>query len=139
MNLDLELITLQEEVNSLLNTAQREKRILENRKETMSIRNTSNVENVQELQAEILSAQTELAGADALIATMPEGRPKAKQIIRRKAIDLRLSRLLDSGTNLTPVEIIERQFDTNQLELMITGVDNFIAAVNARATAMDQP
>lgn len=136
MEVPFDLLTLQEEAQRLLEIAIMEKRILENKKETIAIRTENSTDDAQTLQYEIASAQAELNSLDTYIASLPEGKVKEKQITKRIAIELRIRRLNESGTRLGAEAIVQQVFDNAQLQSQIDNLATFITALEARKAAL---
>ena len=132
MSYSLNLIALPSEADSLIQTAQREKRTLENRKETLLIRSENSVENSAELSAELAAAQASLEAANTLLPTLPEGEIKEAQITKKMELELKIRRLLKSGGKVGTIAIIEQEYDAELLDRQVSGIDAFIAAVTAR-------
>jgi hypothetical protein len=129
---NLELITSAADADQLLRIAQREKRSIYVRRENLSLRNENASENGAERNADIVAAQAELQSLNTVIDSLPEGERKQEEITNRMAVELRLRRLTRGGDGNDPVSIVERAFDVNRFDRDITGIEEFVAAVEAR-------
>lgn len=129
---NLELITSAADADQLLRIAQREKRSIYVRRENLSLRNENASENGAERSADIVAAQAELQSLNTVIDSLPEGERKQEEITNRMAVELRLRRLTRGGDGNDPVSIVERAFDVNRFDRDITGIEEFVAAVEAR-------
>ncbi len=132
MKISLGLIRLPEEADSLLKTAQRDKRIFENRRETLNIRAETTAENAVELQIELTSTQGELTTVNAIIAALPPGDKKEEEITKKLALELKLRRLQETGSRTGALATIEKEYDADLLDRQIAGINEFIEAVTAR-------
>lgn len=132
MAFSLNLLTLTSEVDALLNTAQRDKRALDLRKQNLEFRTDNSAEDSVELSADLTAAQAELAASLAILPTLPEGERKADELIKKTELELKVLKLTRSGNKRSAIARIENEYDIDQLERQIAGIDAFIAELNAR-------
>jgi hypothetical protein len=136
MAISLELITLPEEADSLLKTAQRDKRIFEHRKESIDLRTATSAENAIELQQDLTASQAELTTAIAIIASLPEGSKKEEEITKKLSLELKIRKLTESGNKSGALALIEKEYDADLLDRQLAGIETFMDAVLARKAAL---
>jgi hypothetical protein len=73
MAFSLDLIELSAEADNLIKTANRDRRILVHRRESLTLRTINATENAAELAKDLSMAQAALATANATIAALPDG------------------------------------------------------------------
>jgi hypothetical protein len=128
----IELINSTDEADLLLRMARREKRTLNVRRESLALRNENASDNEAERNADILAAQSELDALTSLINSLPDGARKEAEITKKLSVELRLRRLTIGGSDENPVTVVERNFDTSQMDREMAGIDEFITAVEER-------
>ena len=112
--------------------AQRDKRTINVRKETLSLRNENASDNEAERTEDIAAAEAELGSLTALISSLPEGPRKETEITKKMTVELRLRRLRLGSSEDSPLTIVERSYDTDLADREVTGIDTFMAAVETR-------
>lgn len=132
MSYSLNLIALASDADILIQTAQRDKRNLQHRRETLMLRSENSAEDSAAHAAELSAATASLAAANATIASLPEGEKKEEEITKKMELELKIRKLSKSGNKLGTVATIEREYDADQLTRQIDGIDAFISAVTAR-------
>jgi hypothetical protein len=128
----LNLISTRDEADRLLRMAQRDKRTINVRKETLALRNDNASDNEAERTADIAAAQAELDSLNTLIGSLPDGPRKETEITKKLAAELRLRRLTLGSSDDNPLTIVERSYDTDLADREVAGIDAFITAVEAR-------
>ena len=136
MEYSLELIALPEEADNLIKTAKRDKRIFEHRKESLELRTENSEENAAEQQFELAATQSQLTAAIATIASLPDGPKKEEEITKKMALEVKIRKINESGSNTGTVALIEQEYDSDLLERQIAGIDEFITLVTARKAAL---
>jgi hypothetical protein len=132
MAYSLDFLTQKSEADALLNTAQRDKRTLEVREQSLSLRTANSAEDSVELQAELNEARLLLETTNSVIATLPEGDRKEDEITKKMDLELKIRKLTRSGSRLSPVSKIENEYELDQLDRQLAGIDAFITEVTAR-------
>ena len=132
MAFSLNLLTLKSEADSLLSTAQRDKRTLDVRKQSMALRTDNALENATEQTAELTETRFALNAANANIASLPDGERKEDEVTKKMELELKLRRLTRTGNKRSPISILENEFDLDILDKQIAGIDAFIAAITTR-------
>lgn len=136
MDFSVNLLTLASEVDTLLATAQRDKRTLEVRLQSLALRTDNSAEDSAELSAELVAAQASLAASVAILDTLPEGERKEDELTKKMELEVKVRKLTRSGNKRSAVSRIENEYDIDQLERQIAGIDAFIAVLNARKAAL---
>ncbi len=129
---NLNLISIRDEAEQLLRMAQRDKRTINVRKETLALRNENASENEAERSADIAAAEAELDSLTNLISSLPEGPRKEAEITKKLSVELRLRRLTLGNSDDSPLTIVERSYDTDLADREVAGIDAFITEVEAR-------
>ena len=132
MAFSLNLLTLTSEADTLLNTVLRDKRTLEVRKQNMALRTENSVENSVELTADLKASKLSLDSVNAIIASLPEGERKEEEITKKMDLELKIRKLTLSGSKRNSVSVLENEYDLDLLDRQLSGIDAFIAAINAR-------
>ena len=136
MSYSFNLITLPSECDSLTRTSQREKRNIEARQKSMAVRTENSAEDVQENAAEVISLTASIAASNTIIASLPDGPGKEKEITKKMDFEVRLRKLNEIGTRLNPVSQLEREYDMDLLDAQMEHIDAFIAAVAAHKATL---
>ena len=134
---NLNLVTSPGDIDLLLRMANRDKRTANLKKETLALRTENASENETERAADLLAAQAELASLNALIESLPAGPRKELEITKRMAVEVRVRRLTQGGSEESPVSIAERSYDLDLMEKEMTGIDSFITALQVRKTELN--
>ena len=129
MAFSLSLITLVSEADNLIKMAQRDKRTLANRRETLLIRSETGVEDTAQLSADLNSARAQLAASITNLAILPEGTSKEAEITKKMELELKVRRLSQPGNTRGGEAILEQEYDADLLDRQVAGIDNFIAAL----------
>jgi hypothetical protein len=133
---NLQLISSKEEIDLLLRMAARDKRAANLRKESLALRNENATDNEVERNADVLSAQSEIASLEALIKSLPEGQRKEFEITKKMAVEVRLRRLTQGNSGESPATIVERSYDADLSEREVAGIDAFITSLETRKKEM---
>lgn len=131
MNYSLNLITLPGDADSLIQTAQRDRRNLAHRKESFQIRTVNSAEDIAEQSVDLAAAKASLQTTDELLKVSPEGKQKEELITKKMELELKIRKLTTGGNKLSAVAIIEQEYDAEQLNKQLEGIDAFIAALTA--------
>lgn len=134
---NLELITSAADADQLLRMAQREKRSMYVRRESLSLRNENASEDGAERAADQSALEAELQSLNAMIENLPEGTRKQEEITNRMAVEVKLRRLLQGSNGKDPVSIVERTFDVDRFDRDIAGIEAFVTAVEARKAELN--
>jgi hypothetical protein len=89
-------------------------------------------DNSVDFQTDLISVQGELDIIEGVIATLPNGPQKEKQLTNRLALELKLRRLNERKDNYGPVGLINAQYQIEVLDLTLTAINNLIADVQTR-------
>jgi hypothetical protein len=89
-------------------------------------------DNSVDFQTDLISVQGELDIIEGVIAALPNGPQKEKQLTARLALELRLRRLNERKDNYGPVGLINAQYEIEVLDLNLTAINNLIADVQTR-------
>jgi hypothetical protein len=92
--------------------------------------------NAEEVDAELATVNAELASLDANMATLPEGDLKKDQMKKRKKADLKQFLLTEKQHDYGVVALLNKEFDLAVLNLQLTELYAFIAALEARKAAV---
>jgi hypothetical protein len=134
MNYSFNLITLPAQCDSLIKIAERDKRTILARKQSLSVRAENSAEDVSHNIAELAILNAQVAAHTASIATMPDGPEKEKEITKKMDMEVRI-RKMNEG-ELTPMGQLERQYDIAQMDAQLLEIDAFIAAVAAHKATL---
>ena len=100
----------------------------------LTFRHSLLLQVIAALKASLIIGKAKITGAQAGLATLPQGPAKLKQLHR-------LRRLVNIKTNLEPritnggsVALVDTEIETTLLVLQIVGVAAFIAQVNTKKT-----
>jgi hypothetical protein len=89
-------------------------------------------DNSVDFQTDLISVQGELDIIEGVIAALPNGPQKEKQLTAKLALELRLRRLNERKDNYGPVGLINAQYQIEVLDLTLTSINNLIADVQTR-------
>lgn len=89
-------------------------------------------DNSVDFQTDLISVQGELDIIEGVIAALPNGPQKEKQLTARLALELRLRRLNERKDNYGPVGLINAQYQIEVLDLTLTAINTLIADVQTR-------
>jgi hypothetical protein len=89
-------------------------------------------DNSVDFQTDLISVQGELDIIEGVIATLPNGPQREKQLTNRLALELKLRRLNERKDNYGPVGLINAQYQIEVLDLTLTAINNLIADVQTR-------
>jgi hypothetical protein len=136
MSISLELITSPEEADSLLKTAQRDKRVIEHRKDSIDFRTESTNESAAELQLNLTNTQAAIVASTAIISSLPDGLKKEEEITKKMGLEVKLRKLNESVLKIGSVAVIEREYDADLLERQLAGIEDFMNAVISRKSEL---
>lgn len=126
------MITTADVADRLIKKAQRDKRTLEHRLESFEIRNENSTEDSAEYNADVSETNAKLSAANALIPTLPEGDLKEDQVTVKMEMELKLRKLTKAGNKLGSQGILDREYEMDQLNRQIAGIELFLTEVTAR-------
>jgi hypothetical protein len=89
-------------------------------------------DNSVDFQTDLISVQGELDIIEGVIAALPNGPQKEKQLTAKLALELRLRRLNERKDNYGPVGLINAQYQIEVLDLTLSSINNLIADVQTR-------
>jgi len=130
------LVTLASECDSLIAIAERDKLNLLARKQYLTTRTENYVENIQENTAELARLNAERDELTNIIAGMEEGLKKEKEITKQMEVEIRIRRINEKTTKVTPVTQVEREYDLVQLDAQLQEIEAFIVAITAHKNTL---
>ncbi|MES2772768.1 MAG: hypothetical protein V4722_01200 [Bacteroidota bacterium] len=136
MAFSLSLITQQSEADNLVKMAQRDKRTIVNRRESLLIRTETGAEDTAQLAADLNSAKAQLTACIANLAVLPEGAAKEAETTKKMELELRVRRLSLSGTTRGAEAILEQEYDADLMDKQVAGIDAFIVALEAHKATL---
>jgi hypothetical protein len=124
------------ECDELLAIVSRERRGMENRKESLEIRNENMQESSTDYEADLASMNSELNHLNTTIPTMPEGAKKEAMITDQIILTGRIRLLNQRRSNFGTMGILQRELDIELLERGISAYDEFIDGVNTHKATL---
>jgi hypothetical protein len=86
--------------------------------------------------ASLITVKAEILGAEAAIAELPEGKDKETHVSKLRRLNDRKDNLEDRLKKGGSVDLLETELDNTLLGLQIAELDNYLAAITARKTAL---
>jgi hypothetical protein len=124
------------ECDELLAIVSRERRGMENRKESLEIRNENMQESSTDYEADLASMNSELNHLNTTIPTMPEGAKKEAMITDQIILTGRIRLLNQRRSNFGTMGILQRELDIELLERGIEAYNEFIDGVNTHKATL---
>ncbi|MEO7310727.1 MAG: hypothetical protein ABIX01_10025 [Chitinophagaceae bacterium] len=131
MLFSLDLIRSVNEADTLINMAQRDKRSLANRRETLLIRSRDGAEGTTELAATLSNYRAQLAASIAGLEGMPEGLAKEDALTHKMELEVKVRKLSRPGGSRSAENVLEQEYDAEQLDKQIAGADAFTDLIEA--------
>ena len=136
MSYSVALIATQAEGKELLSDANDVKRDLQIKKLTLERSQDKYAESSVETITEITATQAELASVNMIVAGLPEGNSKEKQVIIQTELTLKLLRLKREVKNYGTVAMIKRERELVRVLADATEQDIFIAAIEEQLKSL---
>jgi hypothetical protein len=124
------------ECDELVAIVSRERRCLENRKESLEIRNENFQESSSDFEADMAKINSELGYLTSVIPNMPEGEKKEAMITDQLALTVRQRQLNQRRANYGAIGLLQRELDIDLLGRSIIAYNEFIAAVNTHKSTL---
>ena len=120
------------ECDVLLNEVGFDIRQVELRLNSLDLRNDLLESTSSTRASEVAELQARIQVLDATLAVMPEGPEKEDTLTKKMEADLRLRRLTQANNASGPVAFVRREGDLGVLNVTLTALTNFKAALEAR-------
>jgi hypothetical protein len=124
------------ECDELLAIVSRERRGMENRKESLQIRTENMQESSTDYEADLASMTSELNHLNNSIPTMPEGAKKESMITDQIILTGRIRLLNQRRSNFGTMGILQRELDIELLERGIEAYNEFISDLNTHKATL---
>lgn len=122
--------------DTLLEVAEKDRESLERRRRNMS-ESISNFDvRTADLGSEMISVQARLVTYTSLFNTLPEGKDKINANLDVKRTESRKAQLEKMVVGYNVFSLLDKQVDYNLLESHVALLDAYIAAVEAKKTAL---
>jgi|GEM_PF-3593531 len=130
------LITLPSQCDSLIAISERDKRTLEARRQSLTVRAENSALDVQDNAIDLISLNAQLSACLASLANLPEGPNKEKEITKKMDLELKIRRANEDDNRLSTVSQLLREYDVELLDAQIAKMEDFIAAVIAHKATL---
>jgi hypothetical protein len=124
------------ECDELAAIVSRERRGLENRKESLEIRNENFQESSSDFEADMAKITSELSYLTSVIPNMPEGDKKEGLITDQLVLTVRQRQLNARRANYGAIGLLQRELDIELLDNSITVYNSLIDAINAHKATL---
>lgn len=132
MSFTTDMISSADDCDLLLSLAAKEKGDLDFRKLSLQRQRSSYAENAVEVEAELQSANSELAALNTIIASLPDGDTKDDNVTRQKKLELKQFLLKQKKDDYGAVALLIKEFGQARLEKELLAVQEFTTAVQDR-------
>lgn len=129
-------ISTKADCDVLLTSANKEKEDVEFRKTALLRQQRVYSTNADEVDAELATVTAEITALDANIATLPEGELKREQVKKKKKAELKQFLLTEKQHDYGVVALLNKEYDLAIIDLQLTELNAFIAALEARKSAI---
>ena len=136
MKISTQMITSKSECDLLITMVNKEKRVLEHRKEGMVMQHEDAAVRTVEIEAELQSIAIQLTALDGFITSLPEGDIKKDNLLKQENFRHRQFTLRDRQSDLNVITLVEKEFDIIKLESQIEDADTFIREITDRKNAL---
>jgi hypothetical protein len=128
----LSLITGADLCDLLIKSAQRDQRVLEARITNLSVRNENSSENSASYAAELSELTAGISTSVTILAALPEGNLKEKELTKKMELELRLRKLTTGEISYSPEAILEREYEILKCTKLKEAAAEFEAALVQR-------
>jgi hypothetical protein len=136
MDYSLEKITTVAMCDTLLEVAEKDRESLERRRRNQQESIGNFDERTTEIGTELISVQARLETYTALFQALPEGKDKITADLEVKRMQTRKALLNKSVIGYNVFALLDKQVDYNHLVSQVANADAYIAAVQAKKTAL---
>lgn len=136
MDYSLEKITTVEMCDTLLEVATADRDTLERRRQNLVATITSFDVRTEDINTELMSIDARLGVYTDLYELLPEGKDKINANLEIKRIEARKALLDKQVVSYNVFALLDKQMDHNYLETQVSIANLYIAAVNAKRTAL---
>lgn len=136
MNYSVQNLTQVTDCDVLLSWAQKEKADLNFKKLSEERLTTKYAETALEVDAVLQGVIAELTAVDTIIAVLPEGPTKDDTINKKTRLEYKKFLLETRKESYGTVALLEKEMEVARVIQEIEEVDAFIAAINAKRTAL---
>ena len=133
---NLTLVTKKDDCDALLAIAAEDKASLEFRKTSLERHRVTSSGSTVDLDVELQTVEAAISVSESIIAGIPDGDTKNKEIIKLKGLDYRKAVLTQRKSKHGVVALMETDYDIGCCEKEIEETDAFIAAINERKNAL---
>ncbi len=120
----------------LLSIANKEKSDLAFRKLSLERQQSTYSTNSVEINAELTAINAEVNALTTIVNSLPDGDLKNEQLAKLKRAELKQFLLTDRKDDYGAVALLNKEFDLARVEKELEECDIFIAAIEARKTAI---
>ena len=124
------------ECDELVAIVSRERRGLENRKESLEIRNENFQESSSGFEADLAKITSELSYLASAIPNMPDGEKKEDMITDQLILTARQRQLNQRRANYGAIGLLQRELDIELLNKSLLAYDEFIESVNTHKASL---
>jgi len=136
MNYSLEKLTTVAACDNLLELANEDKKSLERRRRNLEEGIDNFDERTTDIGTEHISVQALLTSYSALYGTLPEGKDKLEINLEIKRLEARKAQLDKMVVGYSVYALLNKQVDYNMLDVQVTTVNAYIAAIQTRRTTL---
>ena len=131
MDITLSELTTVESCDQTITLLEAEKTQLERKKRNLTESLEDKTKRVEETGQALLSSQALLAGYQAALAALPEGREKRNMAYKIEQVETKITSLENRQANYSAISLVEDQVNVQQLDVQIPVLTNAIAEIES--------
>ncbi len=139
MSYQVSQLTTVAECDQLIQMANDAKGDLQFAEVSLTRRNNGRMRTATRLAATLATVEAQIAAFTAARDAMPEGPDKDSMSSRLRRLNDRMENLEESRSRSGAVALLDTDFDRAMITAQLAEVNNFIAAIEARKTVLEEP
>jgi hypothetical protein len=139
MSYQVSQLTTVAECDQLIQMANDAKGDLQFAEVGLTRRNNGRMRTATRLAATLATVEAQIAAFTAARDAMPEGPDKDSMSSRLRRLNDRMENLEESRSRSGAVALLDTDFDRAMITAQLAEVNNFIAAIEARKTVLEEP
>lgn len=136
MEYSILLLKTKDDCNALLSIANEDKAALEFRKVSLERHRVTSSGSSISIETDLQTIQAQIALSESIIAGIPDGDTKDKEITKLKGLDYRRSVLTQRKKSHGIIAVLQTEYDIESVVKDIATADSFIEAINNRLNGL---
>ena len=124
------LLKTKDDCNAVLAIANEDKAALEFRKVSLERHKVTSSGSSITIETDLQTIQAQITVSESIIASIPDGDTKDKEITKLKGLDYRKSVLTQRKKSHGVIAVLQTEYDIDTVEKDIATVDSFIEVLN---------